>query len=239
MSKRTLSARLIMDDDAAPAASGYSPPGIARSPLVVQVRTVDDRTVVTVSGAVDVTSAQALRGRLYEAVRQSPRGIELDLGAVGHCDAHALDALLRVRRHAMDHGKTVTILTPGADMSTLLSETGTLPLFTAGSESGSAQDPYTELAQLRRAMRTRPVIDLARGVLMASFGLSAEDAWQVLVSVSQNTNTKLHRVAGGLVGAVTGDPLPEDFQELLAATVAKVRTNPGQEPRQNPGQEPG
>ncbi|MEU6660009.1 ANTAR domain-containing protein [Streptomyces sp. NPDC046821] len=90
------------------------------------------------------------------------------------------------------------------------------------SGDGAPQDPSTELAQLRRAMQTRPVIDLARGILMASYGLSADDAWQVLVSVSQNTNTKLHRVAGDLVDSVTGDPLPEQFQELLAATVAKV-----------------
>lgn len=95
----------------------------------------------------------------------------------------------------------------------------------AGVSPGEAdQELRIELGQLRRAMQTRPVIDLARGVLMASFGLSAEDAWKVLVSVSQNTNTKLHQVADHLVSAVTGDPLPELFRLQVAETVAKLRT---------------
>ncbi|MGW6060973.1 ANTAR domain-containing protein [Streptomyces sp. NPDC055189] len=88
------------------------------------------------------------------------------------------------------------------------------------------QAPDDELLQLRRAMRTRPVIDMARGVLMASFGLNAEDAWSVLVSVSQNTNTKLHAVADDLVSAVTGGEIPPPFRRQLAATVARLQTPP-------------
>ncbi|GGV22155.1 hypothetical protein GCM10010277_01020 [Streptomyces longisporoflavus] len=80
-----------------------------------------------------------------------------------------------------------------------------------------------ELVQLRRAMRTRPVIDMARGVLMASFGLSAEDAWRVLVAVSQNTNTKLHTVADDLVTAVTGEKIPKPLRRQLAAAVAGLQ----------------
>ncbi|GAA1887341.1 hypothetical protein GCM10009837_06280 [Streptomyces durmitorensis] len=88
------------------------------------------------------------------------------------------------------------------------------------------QDPRVELGQLRRAMRTRPVIDMARGVLMASFGLSADDAWDVLVSVSQNTNTKLHVVAAELVDAATGGEIPKPFRRQLAATVAQLQEPP-------------
>ncbi|GAA3902393.1 hypothetical protein GCM10023084_63570 [Streptomyces lacrimifluminis] len=88
------------------------------------------------------------------------------------------------------------------------------------------QDLRIEVIQLRRAMQTRPVIDLARGVLMASFGLSAEDAWQVLVTVSQDTNTKLHEVADNLIGAVAGDALPDVFRLKIAETVAALRAPP-------------
>ncbi|MER5942280.1 ANTAR domain-containing protein [Streptomyces sp. NPDC001928] len=84
------------------------------------------------------------------------------------------------------------------------------------------QDLRIEVAQLRRAMQTRPTIDLARGILMASFSLSSEDAWTVLVEASQNTNTKLHTLAGDLVGAVKGDPLSEAVREQLSCAVAKV-----------------
>jgi hypothetical protein len=151
-----------------------------------------------------------------------------------------------------DEGRTVAIRTASAVVHRLLSVTCTLSPFTAVDEShagarrlpdatsgptphhwkesvslGEAhQDPRIELGQLRRAMRTRPVIDLARGVLMASFGLFPEHAWEVLVTVSQNTNTKLHHVAEEIVSAVTGPPLSEALQQQLAATVAALPRTP-------------
>jgi hypothetical protein len=80
-------------------------------------------------------------------------------------------------------------------------------------------------------MQTRPVIDLARGILMASFALSAEDAWRVLVLASQHTNTKLHHLAEELVSAVRGDPPTGEVQEQVAAAVARIRSETGAEPR--------
>ncbi|WTP62434.1 anti-sigma factor antagonist [Streptomyces phaeochromogenes] len=88
------------------------------------------------------------------------------------------------------------------------------------------RDLRAEVVQLKRAMQTRPVIDLARGVLMASFGLSPENAWNVLVAVSQNTNTKLHHLAQDMVGAVQGGPLPESLRQHLATAVAELTTPP-------------
>ncbi|WP_078532780.1 ANTAR domain-containing protein [Streptomyces hokutonensis] len=79
--------------------------------------------------------------------------------------------------------------------------------------AGAHQDPRIELVQVRGAMRTRPVIDLARGVPMASFGLTPKYAWDVLVTVSQNTNIKPHHVAEEIVRAVTGPPFAEDLQQ--------------------------
>lgn len=131
---------------------------------------------------------------------------------------------------------------PGAgESSTGESSTGvsSAPRLTGGpsaghsvvAESEALEDLRVEVVQLRRAMRTRPVIDLARGILMASFGLSPEDAWTVLVMASQHTNTKLHHLARDMVDAVQGEPLSEPVQEQLAAAVAKVTSSP-------PGEEP-
>ncbi|MFC8194734.1 anti-sigma factor antagonist [Streptomyces sp. NPDC060006] len=83
------------------------------------------------------------------------------------------------------------------------------------------QDLRVEVVQLKRAMQTRPVIDLARGVLMASFGLSPEDAWSVLVTVSQNANIKLHHLAEAAVATVQGEPLPDSLRQQLSAAVAE------------------
>ncbi|MFE7169709.1 anti-sigma factor antagonist [Streptomyces sp. NPDC057616] len=78
----------------------------------------------------------------------------------------------------------------------------------------------TENAQLHRAMETRTSIDLARGMLMASFHLTPEQAWQVLVTASQHTNTKLHQVADALLHTADGHtPLPEPLADHLATAV--------------------
>ena len=89
------------------------------------------------------------------------------------------------------------------------------------------QDLQAEVAQLRRAMETRPAIDQACGVLMATFGLSPQMAWTVLVTTSQNTNTKLHRVASHLVGTVRGEVLPKQLREQLSSAVAKTKAAAG------------
>lgn len=85
---------------------------------------------------------------------------------------------------------------------------------------------HAELEQLRRAMQTRPIIDQACGVLIATFGLSPQGAWNALVTTSQNTNTKLHRLAGDLVGTAQGDPLPKAVREQLNAAVDKAKATP-------------
>ena len=64
-----------------------------------------------------------------------------------------------------------------------------LPLGADITPSDTDQDLRIEVAQLRRAMQTRPVIDLARGVIMASFELSAEDSWRRYWSRSPRTPT--------------------------------------------------
>lgn len=77
-----------------------------------------------------------------------------------------------------------------------------------------------ENAQLHRAMQTRAPIDLARGMLMASFHLTPEQAWQVLVTTSQHSNTKLHRIAEALLHSADGHtPLPEPLAAHLAGAV--------------------
>jgi hypothetical protein len=100
-------------------------------------------------------------------------------------------------------------------------------------ESPASGDPHqsveedlrTELAQLRRAMQTRPTIDQACGMLMATFHLNPQQAWDALVMTSQHTNTKLSRLATDLVGTIQGDPLPKATRGRLAAAVTKVHAD--------------
>lgn len=213
----------------------------AAQPCLVTIDVVPDgdRMNVRVCGELDHGGRQLERG-LGEALDSSASGIDLDLSAIGFCDCSGLNLLLGLRRKALDEGKTVTISASGPSVDRLLELTGARELFVhpgcgaEGNESYAAGDTLggpeavdqelrKEVAELRRAMQTRPSIDLARGILMASFGLSPEVAWTVLVTASQNTNTKLHLLAQELVGTVQGRPLPEDVQQQLAAAVEQAR----------------
>ena len=54
---------------------------------------------------------------------------------------------------------------------------------------------------LRRAIESRAVIDQAIGALMATRGIDADAAFEVLSRESQNTNTKLRDLAGRVLEA--------------------------------------
>ncbi|MGR6998036.1 ANTAR domain-containing protein [Yinghuangia aomiensis] len=58
----------------------------------------------------------------------------------------------------------------------------------------------SEIDGLRTAMRTRAVIEQAKGVLMARLGCSADDAFARLSSMSQDANRKLVDLAAELLG---------------------------------------
>ncbi len=80
-----------------------------------------------------------------------------------------------------------------------------------------------EIAQLRQALSSRTVIGQAQGMLMAFAACSADEAWQVLVEVSQRTNIKLREVATALVAAARGEELPASVRVPLRQSVRRVR----------------
>lgn len=104
----------------------------------------------------------------------------------------------------------------------------------AGAESGAAGPAHEacppaelhrlreEVAQLRQALDSRPLIDQARGVIMASGRCGPETAWRVLVDTSQRTNTKLREVARLLTRATHQEPLPEWLRSAVSASCARA-----------------
>jgi GAF domain-containing protein len=61
----------------------------------------------------------------------------------------------------------------------------------------------SEVEQMREAMRSRAVIEQAKGIVMGSRRCDADEAFTVLVRVSQQTGQKLHVVARALVEQAT------------------------------------
>ncbi|MDJ0414224.1 GAF and ANTAR domain-containing protein [Rhodococcus opacus] len=61
------------------------------------------------------------------------------------------------------------------------------------------------IAQLEVVLGSRAEIDQAKGVLMAEHHVTAEEAFQHMVQVSQRTNTTLSEVARNLMASITQD----------------------------------
>ena len=79
----------------------------------------------------------------------------------------------------------------------------------------------TEVNDLHRAMESHPSIDQARGMLMTLGPCTADEAWEVLVEVSQDSNTKLRSVAEELIATTEGEPLPTPVRAALSKALAK------------------
>ncbi|MBW8792820.1 MAG: ANTAR domain-containing protein [Streptomyces sp.] len=226
---------MLEPSDEVPYASGGSGTRSPRSTASLRTRSgpAGARVTVAASGEFRLDDSQRLQHVVRDALARSTRGVDLDLGRLTLADGSALNVLLAMRAQAVAAGKTVAVTAVSPAVERLLTFTDTYSLFSsscpppeedepqdAGTDDGVLQ---TEVVQLRRAMRTRPDIDLARGILMASFGLTADAAWEVLVTVSQNINSKLHRLATDLVATVQGEPLPRTVQRQLTTAVATAR----------------
>ena len=91
---------------------------------------------------------------------------------------------------------------------------------------------------LKRALHNRDVIGQAKGILIAHYGISADDAFTLLVQFSQHTNTKLAEIAPAFVGRVRerGPAHPQQCRvvtEVLEALLAPRPAGPVN-PRRGP-----
>ncbi|MEU6394081.1 ANTAR domain-containing protein [Streptomyces sp. NPDC046939] len=156
-----------------------------------------EQMVVSVRGDLHLDEDQGLNGVLRPLLLASDGSVGLDVSRVEPCDCSGVHVFLSVDPLAE---------TPACE-----------------SADGHHADLGREVAQLRRAMQSRGTIDMARGVLVAAFGISPQDAWEALVDVSQRTNMKLHLVAQHLVDSTSGDrPLPKTVQSQLSAVIARL-----------------
>ncbi|MBC9724178.1 ANTAR domain-containing response regulator [Streptomyces sp. TRM68367] len=82
-----------------------------------------------------------------------------------------------------------------------------------------------EVDQLRQAIASRPVIDQARGILMATHACTSEEAWHILRETSQLSNTKLRTVAAAVTASAEtdGPPPPAEVRTALRTAVFRRR----------------
>ncbi|MER6342852.1 ANTAR domain-containing protein [Streptomyces sp. NPDC001595] len=176
------------------------------NPLIIEGRTdLSGRARLFARGELVRGCAEALAEALSR-LPDTTRRIELDMSGVVFMDTAGREFLELLRDHGERHAIPVA----------------------AVNWSGQPKDFWElceEVEQLRRAMATRPVIDQARGVLMATHACTSEEAWDILREASQLSNTKLRTVAATVRASAedaSATP-PEELDTALRKAVARVR----------------
>jgi hypothetical protein len=147
--------------------------------------------------------------------------------AAGRCETepdHAARAVRSQWADAFDGRSEVKELAPPESHPSSVNAVTTLRSFSHHSVDGArgevldgrplatpnGNEIFREIAQLRLKLTSQPVIEQAKGMLMQSFGLKADDAFNVLKSLSQDCNVKLRDVSRRIVDDCTSDaPRPE------------------------------
>ncbi|MDG4858044.1 ANTAR domain-containing protein [Streptomyces sp. T-3] len=207
------------------------------SGLTLFRRADGDRVAVRVAGELNLAANDQLLDALRSFTSETDEGVGLRLSGVEFCGCSAVNILLTATQQVLHQPTAPAVGNTGPEGETMPAPLQTRRLTAtlydapaaqsddAGTATSGPHDPdadlRAELMQLRRAMQSRGTIDVARGILVATFRISPDDAWSVLVDTSQHANIKLHRVAEHLLDSALGAPLPEIVQEPLSAAVAQ------------------
>lgn len=100
---------------------------------------------------------------------------------------------------------------------------------TRGGDTARLRD--SAIARLRARLESQPVIDQAKGILIARSGCSPDEAFEVLRRASQRTNTKVRDIAARIVAdaqcrtdtalLARGIPSPWPVPRSIAASLSK------------------
>lgn len=206
--------------------------------LQVRVEMHGRTAILAPHGEVDHHSVPALDQAL-SALPARRDAVLLDMSAVAFMDSAGLDFLRRLHAYGRQNAIVVMALHWRGQPRRLMEHSGcchqersaTTPaslrlvpdLPNPPAPADEAARLRKEIQQLRRAIESRPVIDQARGIVMALGPCTSDAAWQLLVEVSQHTNTKLREVADALVTAPTGRSLPAPLQTELGRALHRLR----------------
>ncbi|MFC9552462.1 GAF and ANTAR domain-containing protein [Rhodococcus sp. NPDC056960] len=167
------------------------------------VRAIDIDTVQTIDGDYfgPAGARKVVKARVDEAARRWP-AVADNLGQAGM--RSFLSAPL-----AVDEALAGTLNIYGAgDHGFSELDAVVLLVYTTAIEgllrsARSVELARNEVTGLTRAMKTRAVIEQAKGIVMALQGVSAEQAFEILVAQSQQEHVKLAEVARRIVDSVT------------------------------------
>ncbi|MFC8423182.1 ANTAR domain-containing response regulator [Streptomyces sp. NPDC057236] len=207
--------------------------------LVIGGRTDADRALLVPRGELVRGCAQALTEKLARLPAGTAR-VDVDMSGVYFMDTAGLEFLEVLREHGRRRSVPVTTTRWNGQPRRILELAGldtTDPLRSPAPEGTPSRTVSAvalereerlyllqeEVEQLRQAIASRPVIDQARGVLMATYGCTSDEAWHILREVSQLSNTKLRTVAEALTAGAEaeGAAPPEEVRAALSRALAR------------------
>ncbi|MGV9499748.1 ANTAR domain-containing response regulator [Streptomyces sp. NPDC003642] len=195
--------------------------------LVIRGRVDADRAELTPRGELVHGCADVLARTLAELPADVTR-VDLDMADVHFMDTAGLQFLDVLGDFRRRRSLTVTVTNWNGQPRRILELAGVNtadPLTGTDSAEATPAGPAApavaleraerlhvlqeEVDQLRQAIASRPVIDQARGILMATHGCSSDQAWHILRETSQLSNTKLRDVAAAVTASAEADgPAP-------------------------------
>ncbi|MFG2512879.1 ANTAR domain-containing response regulator [Streptomyces sp. NPDC048584] len=193
--------------------------------MVIGGRTDAGRALLTPRGELVRGCAQVLAAKLAELPTDTAR-VDVDMSGVYFMDTGGLEFLEVLRDHGRRRSVPVTATRWNGQPRRVLELAGldtTDPLRPAQEPEARLLLLQEEVEQLRRAIASRPVIDQARGILMATYGCTSDEAWHILREASQLSNTKLRSVAESLTASAAAEatPPPEDVRAALSRALAR------------------
>ncbi|MCL6667272.1 MULTISPECIES: ANTAR domain-containing protein [Streptomyces] len=219
----------------------HTPLGGKPNTLVIDGRVEEDRAVLTARGEL-VHGCTDVLSTALEGLPAHVRRVDLDMTGVVFMDTAGLQFLERLgafgRRREVPvrsrhwNGQPRRILelaglnpdAPLRDAPHPVDGEAESPGASAVARERAEQlrELRTEVEQLKQAMASRPVIDQARGVLMAVHACTSEQAWEILREASQRSNIKLRAVAAAVTaGAEPDGPAPsEELRRALRTAVS-------------------
>lgn len=213
--------------------------------LVIRGRVDADRAELTPRGEL-VHGCADILARTLAGLPATVTRVDLDMAGVHFMDTAGLQFLDVLADHGRQRSLKVTATNWNGQPRRILELAGldtTDPLTglgvtgpgcavptTAPASSAVAQERaerlhllQEEVEQLRHAIASRPVIDQARGILMATHGCTSDEAWHILRETSQLSNTKLRDVAAAVTASAEADG-PPPSAELRTALQRAVIT---------------
>ncbi|GGS47572.1 hypothetical protein GCM10010270_17030 [Streptomyces violaceus] len=207
--------------------------------LVISGRVDADRAELTPRGELVHGCADILARTLAELPATITR-VDLDMGGVHFMDTAGLRFLDVLGDYGRERATTVTTTNWNGQPRRILELAGldtTDPLRPADHGPAPAAASavaleraerlhvlQSEVEQLRQAIASRPVIDQARGILMATHGCTSDQAWHILRETSQLSNTKLRDVAAAVTASAESDgpPPPPELRTALNKALARL-----------------